>query len=197
MKKRVLPLFLCLAMIFSLAVPALAADQTTASTTITKTVTDPPANSGGGGGGGDDDEPVNFSSYEISIPASFSLDDGDFFEIGATKLEIGEQQDLYVSVDYERTFDADGYFYLRNTNNVAQKLPCTISRGYASGVYWETITSAENSPAAIFNLASGTTPNMYGAIKITTAGSPSTAGGSSVAGTYSGTIYFTIQVIDY
>ena len=194
MKKRALPMFLCFALLLSLSMPAMAADQTTASTTITKIVTDPPASSGGGS---DDSESVNSSSYEISIPASFSMDDGDFFEISTTKLEIGERQDLYVSVDYERTFDADGYFYLRNTNNVAQKLPCTISRGYASGVYWETITSAENSPAAIFNLASGTTPNMYGAIKITTAGSPSTAGGSSVAGTYSGTIYFTIQVIDY
>lgn len=193
MKKRVLPLFLCLAMIFSLTVPALAADQTTASTTITKTVTDPPVSSGSG----DDDTPVNSSSYEVSIPASFSLDDGDFFEIGATKLEIGEQQDLYVSVDYERTFDADGYFYLRNTNNVAQKLPCTISKGYASGVYWETLTDQPSSTVAIFSKGTGTTPNMFGAVRITTAGVPNTAGSASVAGPYTGTIYFTIQVIDY
>lgn len=177
MKKRALPLFLCFALLLSLSVPAMAADQTTASTTITKTVTDPPASSGGS----DDSEPVNSSSYEISIPASFSMDDGDFFEISTTKLETGERQDLYVSVDYERTFNTDGYFYLRNTNNVAQKLPCTISRGYASGVYWETITSSGNSPVATFSMDSRA--NMYGAVKITTAGSPTTAGGSSIAGT--------------
>lgn len=196
MKKRALPLILCFALLLSLSVPAMAADQTAASTTITKTVTDSPS-TGGSDDDGDDDEPVNVSTYEVSIPAAFSLDDGDYFTIGATKMDISEQQDLFVSVDYDRTFDADGYFYLRNTSNIAQKIPCTISRGYASGVYWETITSSENSPAAIFNTASGTTPNMYGAVKIITAGSPSSAGSSSVAGAYSGTVYFTIQIVDY
>lgn len=148
MKKRVLPLILCLAMILSLSVPAMAADQTEASTTITKTVTDSPST--GGSGGDDDDEPVNSSTYEVSIPAAFSMDDGDYFTIGATKNEIGERQELRVSVDYDRTFDADGYFYLKNTNNVAQKLPCTISCGCAGSDYWQTITSANACVVATF-----------------------------------------------
>lgn len=193
MKKRVLPLFLCLAMIFSLTVPALAADQTTASTTITKTVTDPPVSSGSG----DDDTPVNSSSYEVSIPASFSLDGGDCFSVEATKNEIGERQEIYVSIDYDRTFDADGYFYLRNTLNVAQKLPCMISVVRVDADYSQAVTSANTCVVAQFSHQSGLSPEYGGALKITTDGVPSTAGSSSVAGTYSGTIYFTIQVIDY
>lgn len=196
MKKRALPLLLCLAMIFSLSVPAMAADQTTASTTVTKTVTDPPASSGGDSGSSDD-EPVNVSSYEVSIPASFSMDDGDYFTIGATKNEIGERQELRVFVDYDRTFDADGYFYLKNTANVAQKLPCTISVGTAGYDYWQTITSANTCVVATFTHSSGLKADYCGSAKIVTAGSPCTAGSSSVAGTYSGTVYFKIELVDF
>lgn len=195
MKKRVLPLILCLAMILSLSVPAMAADQTEASTTITKTVTDSPST--GGSGGDDDDEPVNSSTYEVSIPAAFSMDDGDYFTIGATKNEIGERQELRVFVDYDRTFDADGYFYLKNTKNVAQKLPCTISVGTAGYDYWQTITDSTTCVVATFTHGSGLKADYCGSARIVTAGSPSTAGSSSVAGTYSGTVYFKIELVDF
>lgn len=194
MKKQVLPLILCFAMIFSLTVPAMAADQTTASTTIIKTVTDPPI-TGGDGGGSDDGEPVNSSSYEISIPASFSLDDGDYFRLDVGKIETNEQQNLCVKIDYDRTFSADGYFYLKNTQNIAQKIPCSIYRGCADDPVWNIIAEANSSIVAIYNKRSGPVAEYGGDVRIVTAGSPTTAGSASVAGTYYGVIYFTIQVL--
>lgn len=194
MKKRALSLILCLTLLLSLSVPAMAADQTEASTTITKTVTDSPS-TGGSDDDGDDDEPVNVSTYEVSIPAAFSLDDGDYFRLDVGKIETSEQQNLCISIDYARTFSSDGYFYLKNTANVAQKLPCSIYCGCADDPVWNIIADANSSIVGIYNKRSGVTAEYGGDVRIVTAGSPTTAGSTSVAGTYSGVIYFTIQIL--
>ena len=89
------------------------------------------------------------------------------------------------------TFGPDGYFYLANVENLYLTIPCTISKGYSSGVYWETITGSDNSSVAVFNNIAGTTPDLFGAVKV------STVGAQTAAGTYTGKIYFNIQILNY
>ena len=72
MKKRGFSLMLCIALVFTMSASAFAADITEASTTVTKTVEAPPAQDVGSSVG-----PSNESSYEINIPASFSMDSAD------------------------------------------------------------------------------------------------------------------------
>lgn len=186
MKKKGFSLMLCIALVFTMSASAFAADITEASTTVTKTVEAPPAPDVGSSAG-----PSNESSYEISIPASFSMDSAEFFEITASKMELEEKQELHVMVDYDRTFGPDGYFYLANVENLYLTIPCTISKGYSSGVYWETITGSDNSSVAVFNNIAGTTPDLFGAVKV------STVGAQTAAGTYTGKIYFNIQILNY
>lgn len=185
MKKRGFSLMLCIVLVLSMSSHAFAANKTEASTKVTKTVEAPPEQGVG------DDESVNESTYEVIIPASFSMDSADFFQITASKMELADNQELHVMVDYDRTFAADGYFYLANTENLYLTIPCTISKGYPSGIYWETITGTDNSAVAVFNSTAGTTPDMFGAVKV------STVDAQTAAGTYTGTIYFTIQIINY
>ena len=186
MKKRGFSLMLCIALVFTMSASAFAADITEASTTVTKTVEAPPAQDVGSSVG-----PSNESSYEINIPASFSMDSAEFFEITASKMELEEKQELHVMVDYDRTFGPDGYFYLANVENLYLTIPCTISKGYSSGVYWETITGSDNSSVAVFNNIAGTTPDLFGAVKV------STVGAQTATGTYTGKIYFNIQILNY
>lgn len=185
MKKRPFSLILCIVLVLSMSSHAFAANITEASTKVTKTVEAPPEQGVG------DDESVNESTYEVIIPASFSMDSAEFFEITASKMELEEKQELHVMVDYDRTFGPDGYFYLANVENLYLTIPCTISKGYSSGVYWETITGSDNSSVAVFNNIAGTTPDLFGAVKV------STVGAQTAAGTYTGKIYFNIQILNY
>lgn len=86
---------------------------------------------------------------------------------------------------------ADDNGYLANVENLYLTIPCTISKGYSSGVYWETITGSDNSSVAVFNNIAGTTPDLFGAVKV------STVGAQTAAGTYTGKIYFNIQILNY
>lgn len=58
-------------------------------------------------------------------------------------------------------------------------------------VDWETITGSDNSSVAVFNNIAGTTPDLFGAVKV------STVGAQTAAGTYTGKIYFNIQILNY
>lgn len=158
MKKKVLSLALCLAMLAALTAPASAASTEAGNTVVTKTIEAQP-DSGSSSDSDPGPYPVNVPSYEISIPATLSLDTGDSFEITASKMELDSRQELHVMVDYDRTFAPDGYFYLSNTENAALRIPCMISKGYASTAYWETITSQQNASVAVFNSTHGTTPD--------------------------------------
>ena len=188
MKKKVLSLALCLAMLAALTAPASAASTEAGNTVVTKTIEAQP-DSGSSSDSDPDPYPVNVPSYEISIPATLSLDTGDSFEITASKMD--SRQELHVMVDYDRTFAPDGYFYLSNTENAALRIPCMISKGYASTAYWETITSQQNASVAVFNSTHGTTPDLFGSVRV------STASECHTAGTYTGTIYFIIEVYDF
>lgn len=57
--------------------------------------------------------------------------------------------------------------------------------------YWETITSQQNASVAVFNSTHGTTPDLFGSVRV------STASECHTAGTYTGTIYFIIEVYDF
>lgn len=190
MKKKALSLALCLAMLAALTVPASAASTEAGNTVVTKTIEAQP-DSGSSSDSDPDSPPVNVPSYEISIPATLSLDTGDSFEITASKMKLASRQELHVMVDYDRTFASDGYFYLNNTENAALRIPCMISKGYASTAYWETITGQQNASVAVFNSTHGTTPDLFGSVRV------STAGECHTAGTYTGTIYFIIEVYDF
>ena len=122
-------------MLAALTAPASAASTEAGNTVVTKTIEAQP-DSGSSSDSDPDPYPVNVPSYEISIPATLSLDTGDSFEITASKMELDSRQELHVMVDYDRTFAPDGYFYLSNTENAALRIPCMISKGYASTAYW-------------------------------------------------------------
>lgn len=125
MKKKVLSLALCLAMLAALTAPASAASTEAGNTVVTKTIEAQP-DSGSSSDSDPDPYPVNVPSYEISIPATLSLDTGDSFEITASKMELDSRQELHVMVDYDRTFAPDGYFYLSNTENAALRIRPSI-----------------------------------------------------------------------
>ena len=72
MKKKVLSLALCLAMLAALTAPASAASTEAGNTVVTKTIEAQP-DSGSSSDSDPDPYPVNVPSYEISIPATLAV----------------------------------------------------------------------------------------------------------------------------
>lgn len=191
MKKSVISFVLCLSLLLSLTVPAFAEEYGEGSTVVSLTVEDPTPQDDYTSGS---PEPENSPISEIKIPASFSLDTGDHFNLDFSNVTLKDRTSITISIDTSRTLAPDGYFYLVNASNEGQKIPCLFYRGYASTDYWESMTLQGNYTVAVYENNGEHYGKTYGSLKIETAGSPSSAGSSSVAGTYSGVIYFTIKL---
>lgn len=121
-------------------------------------------------------------TYTIEIPSAFTLPaSGDGrISISCTENNMGVGTFVNVMLDAQNTFNSDGNFYLVNTEDDSMVIKCTLATdGYP----------LSTSGGAICQYRDGSTESsLYDALiihRVDTAPS---------AGTYTGTIYFTIGV---
>lgn len=185
MKKKALVAFLSLALLLALPLPASAAGATEGQTQIyyifsglrTAPVVSTPS-------------PSPVISYEVNIPATYCSRTDPCLAITASKVDIGAGKLLTVSVDWEKTFDENGFFFLTNTEKPKYKAMCSLYRSNAYGIVGEWMSSPDYALAAAFE-DGNTTPVSFGYIVANT-----TADDTTIDGTYTGTIYFQIELQD-
>jgi hypothetical protein len=115
------------------------------------------------------------ANYEIIIPSSINLNEGNEMAITATSMNIAEGKSVAVRIDANSTFDNGGNFYLHNGSN---KIRCDIYVGLlVNGLDY-----------LVARFESGNTKNS---VLDTIRFAPSSGG---VPGTYTGRLYFTISV---
>lgn len=189
--KRAVMSMVCIGLIVccSFSTIAHAANETDASTTVTYTKS----------GNGDLSPAPTTASYEINIPSEISLNSGRELYITANSMNLNPEQSVIVSVDYDRTYTTDitttdngiiedSYLKLMNTNGV-DFAKVNINR-HDYEVNAGTILNREDSTAAIFE-GSSLQPTKYGLLYLNLY-RPTTL----AEGTYTGTIYFTIELVD-
>ena len=115
------------------------------------------------------------ANYEIMIPASINLNEGNELSISAMTMNIEYGKSVSVYINGNNTFENGGNFYLRNG---AEKISCTI----------RTPTTAINGlDYLVARFDSGSLTNsVTDPIRF----EPSTG----APGTYTGTIYFSISL---
>lgn len=181
MKKKALAALLSLALLLALPLPASAAE---ASTQIYCTFSGlrteaPPVTSA----------PAQ-PSYAVNIPATYNTNTTPCLAITASKVDIGAGKLLTVSVDWEKTFDENGFFFLANTEKPKYKAMCSLYRSNTYGIVGEWMSSPDYALATAFE-DGNTTPVSFGYIVANT-----TADDTTIDGTYTGTIYFQIELQD-
>lgn len=181
MKKKALAALLSLALLLALPLSASAAEATTqvyctfsGFRTEAPPVTSAPAQ----------------PTYEVNIPAAYDTNIIPCLSITASKVDIGAGKLLAVSVDCEKTFDENGFFFLSNTERPNLKAICNLYRSSVYGMTGEWISSASNATVATFQ-DDDTSPITYGYLRAN-----ATALDDTIDGTYTGTIYFKIEVQD-
>lgn len=127
-------------------------------------------------------------SYAVNIPATYNTNTTPCLAITASKVDIGAGKLLTVSVDWEKTFDENGFFFLTNTEKPKYKAMCSLYRSNTYGIVGEWMSSPDYALAAAFE-DGNTTPVSFGYIVANT-----TADDTTIDGTYTGTIYFKIEV---
>lgn len=188
MKKRLPALALALVLLLSLPVSASAASMTEGQTQIyytfsgLRTEERPPASVSAS-------TPAT-PSYEINIPATYYNRTSSCLAITASKVDIGAGKLLTVSVDWDKTFDSNGFFFLTNTERPNLKVLCNLHRSNTYGITGEWMSSADHALAAAFE-DGNTSPISYGYLVAS-----ATAQDDTIDGTYVGTLYFKIEVQD-
>jgi len=176
MKKRLPALALALVLLLSLPVSASAAEgQTQIYCTFSGLRTE---------------VPVQAPAYAVNIPASYHTRTDPCLAITASKVNIGAGKLLTVSIDWEKTFDSNGFFFLTNTEHPELKVMCSFYRSNTYGVTGEWMSSADHALAAAFE-DGNTSPISYGYLVAN-----ATAGDDTIDGTYTGTLYFKIEIQD-
>lgn len=108
-------------------------------------------------------------------------------------VDVSSNKEVHIKIDGEATYENGGNFYLykdKGTENES-KIPCSILRSNPSGsIGWTKINGLSNEDVAWFR-DGDTDPRGYGALKF----SPNASSGSPY-GTYTGTVYFKIELID-
>lgn len=180
-------LTLCLA----LASTAYAASGTTAETTITYTKTVEVGSS--------QQTAAPAASYEINIPAEVSLNAERELHITADSMNLPAGKSVVVSVDYDRSFTLertettdggvieDSYIKLDSaTGDGFAKVHVNRSNldGSGAGMIYQT-----DSTAAVFT-GTSLQPTQYGILYLNLY-----KPGTIAPGTYTGTLYFTIELI--
>lgn len=182
MKKKILALSFALLVLLSLSAPAFAASEAEGHTQIfytfsgLRTETPAPAPA--------------MISYEVNIPATYDTRTDRCLEITASRVNIGAGKLLTVSIDWDRTFDSNGFFFLTNTERPELKVICSFYRSSTYGITGEWMSSADHALAAAFE-DGNTSPVSYGYLVANAA-----AGEDTIDGTYTGTLYFKIEVQD-
>jgi hypothetical protein len=115
------------------------------------------------------------ANYEIIIPSSINLNEGNDMAISATSMNIAEGKSVEVRIDANSSFDNGGNLYLHSGNN---KIRCDVMVG-------GTVNGLDY---LVARFESGNTTNS---VLDTIRFAPSSAG---TPGTYTGRLYFTISV---
>ncbi len=188
MKKRIMAFLLVVSML-ALAAPAHAEDVTSGSVTVNYEYTDP--ETGGGGDGGDT------STYTVNIPATVTNENIDLIPITVSKNDIPAGKMLLFTVDWDNSYDTQGYFNLyKNKGDVNEEsIKCRVmvytDSTLSSMVYVDSMQELRGRPVAKFN-AGSTSPSYGGNLNI----EPLITGLNVSSGTYTGTLYFNIEVTD-
>lgn len=188
--KRTIKIALCFALIFcfTFSVTAYAANETDASTTIKYTKS-----------GSSETMSTPTASYEINIPSEISLNSGRELYITANSLNLNAGQSVFVSVDYAKTYTVDitttdtgiiedNYIKLMSTNGVDFAKVNINRHDYELNA--GTAINAADSTVAVFE-GNNLQPVKYGLIYLNLY-RPTTI----AAGTYTGTLYFTIELVN-
>lgn len=186
MKKKALAALLSLALLLAFPLPASAASATEGQTQIyyifSDLRTDPVIST--------PSPAPAVISYEVNIPATYCNRTDPCLAITASKVNIGPGKLLTVSVDWEKTFDENGFFFLSNTERPNLKVLCELHRSNTYGVTGEWMSSADHALATAFE-DGNTTPISYGYLVPN-----ASAEDDTIDGTYTGTLYFKIEVQD-
>ena len=153
-------------------VSVLAANQTDGSMTVSYTI-----------------EPTY--SYTVEIPSSININESNYFNLTAPTVNIPEDKRLYVEVDVDRSF-TDSAFRLYKDKGTTDEhsLVCYVSVGASGSINGSYRISETERLAAKFYPNNSTSP-QYGRLFFY----PNTTD-NPPAGTYIGTLYFTIYVGD-
>ncbi len=136
-------------------------------------------------------DPGTESTYEISIPEKVTLytDFGEGFGIIANSMNIVDGYELRVSIS-EATFANDGnfYLYLNGQTTSDYRMPCRISYVSSGSNDEFVVTKDENNVIATYRGAE---------LDAITGGTVMFRPGTCTQkGTYSGCVYFNIEVVD-
>jgi hypothetical protein len=127
------------------------------------------------------------ATYTVDIPSTFSLNTGRSFFVTANYSNVNDGQFIEVSID-ENTFSEDGRFYLKNNN--PEKIEVTISRWNRGRGVVETVYSGDY--VARFG-PSITDIDAFGEVVLDAVPSDLAA---LQPGTYTGTLYFKIALVN-
>jgi len=183
--KRKVTAFLLVVSMLALATPAYAEDVTTGSMTVNYEYTAPET------GGGDT------TTYTVNIPATVTNENLEVIPITVSKNDIPAGKMIAISVDYDASYDASGYFNLYKNKGTPnqESIRCRILKYDDSTLktkwYIDNSETARGVPFAKFNSGS-TSPTYGGFLEIL----PLTTGLNISSGTYTGTLYFNIEVTD-
>lgn len=181
MKKSFIALFLAfsvLAMPFS----AFAADVTSGNMTVNYEYTAP-------------EPPPDTTTYILNIPSAVTNDSLDMVELTASKNTIPAGKELVITYDYDMSTPGGGYFKIYKDKGEATEefITCRIftysDSAKTTGFYLDGMD--KDTVAAEFP-AGSTTPSYGGFLEF----KPLTQGSGVSSGTYTGTVYFNIEVRD-
>jgi hypothetical protein len=182
--KKVLSLLLAVALFSAMPMVSLAANETEMNTSVSYTKIEETAT--------EPETPSNPTpkpaTYEINIPASISLNDTQELNITSSSINIPDGKTVVVEVN-GKTFESDGYLYLKNSG--PDKIGVELLRLNTESGQVDKVGNM--SPVAFFNNKS-TTPSVYGLMYVRAFSGDIKA---AQPGTYHGSIYFNIRIIDY
>jgi len=189
MKKTFTVLLLVVAM---LAMPfsVYAADETSGSMSVVFEYTAPEPEP-------DPEPPADPTTYIIEIPATVTNDNIEHIPITASKNTIDEGKMVTVSVDWDKSYDSEGYFNLYkdkgelSEESIRCRVLLYLDDNLTEGVYVDYFETTRDRPLVKF-LAGETTPSYGGHIGL----KPLVEYSGASSGTYTGTLYFNIQVVD-
>ncbi|MDD2283135.1 MAG: hypothetical protein PHD92_07055 [Eubacteriales bacterium] len=180
MKKIITSLLLILFM-FSMTVTAYAEDATTGNMTVTYEYTAPE-----GGETGDT------STYTINIPATVTNENLEVIPITVSKNEIPAGKKISVSIDWDKSYDSNGSFKLyKNEESINCRVMLYTDSTLSNLSYVDCMPEVCGKPVAEFNSGS-TSPTCGGFMSL----NPLTTNIDVSSGTYTGTLYFNIEVTD-
>jgi hypothetical protein len=185
MRKIFTALFLSITLL-ALPMAAYAKDATSGSMSVVYEYTAP---EGG--------EPGDATTYTVNIPASVSNDNLEVIPITVSENNIPDGKVLFVTVDWDKSYDELGYFNLYKNKGEPneESIRCRVLAYKDSTlndlVYVDHIDSVRGDPVAKF-LSGSTVPAYGGCIQVL----PLTLGAKVSSGAYSNTLHFNIEVKD-